>query len=179
MKISIPKRKLINKNENKVSWLQIIGFFLILAGIGYLVFIMFFWEVVSSTEVAIIFFDVTLGIAFAFPDMLKDDNSQVSTMRIVVFMLVNVICMLMLNIGWDKNSFEEIGIDGYWMGIIGFLFGAKAAQSYFESKLAAIREKSRSEPDTTDLTNAETAMHALEQNLEYLKIKFPNILSVS
>jgi hypothetical protein len=83
---------------------------------------------INAEEVAVIFFDIMLGVAFAFPDMLKDENQQVSTMRITVFMFVNVICMLLLKIGWDKTSFEEIGINGYWMGIIGFLFGAKAAQ---------------------------------------------------
>ena len=80
MKIFRSKRKLINRNESQVSWLQIIGFLLILAGILYLVFNMFFLGI-SSEEVAIIFFDIMMGVAFAFPDMLKDDNRQVSTMR--------------------------------------------------------------------------------------------------
>jgi hypothetical protein len=126
------KRKLINKNEDKASWLQIIGFLLILAGILYLVANMFFLGI-TAEEAAIIFFDIMLGVAFAFPDMLQDDSHQVSTMRIVVFMFVNVICMLLLKIGWDKTSFKQIEIDSYWMGIIAFLFGAKVAQSFFES----------------------------------------------
>ncbi|MFX6311328.1 hypothetical protein ABTF78_19545, partial [Acinetobacter baumannii] len=48
-------------------------------------------------------------------------------MRIIVFMFANVICMLLLKIGWGKDisSLEDIGLNGYWMGVIAFLFGAK------------------------------------------------------
>ena len=81
-----------------------------------------------------------LGFAFAFPDLLQDQNKGLSTMRIVTFMMINVICMLLLKVGWNCKSFEDIGINGYWMGIIAFVFGAKAAQSYFESKTAPIEK---------------------------------------
>ena len=142
------KRKLISRSENQVSWLQVVGFVLILAGIVYLAFRLLTGNL-DKDDISAIFFDIMLGVAFAFPDMLKDDSKQVSTMRIVVFMLVNVICMLMLNIGWGKSSFKQIELDGYWMGIIGFLFGAKAAQSYFESKFAteALKNFASSAPD--------------------------------
>ena len=175
-----PQRKLISKNETKVSWLQIIGFLMILAGILYLVGNMFLFGV-GAEEVAIIFFDIMLGVAFAFPDMLKDDNQQVSTMRIVVFMIVNVICMLLLKIGWDKGSFEEIGIDGYWMGIIGFLFGAKAAQSFFESKMARLARREDPADDagnvntTNDTLSQGNAQMALDANKENLLKKYPAI----
>src|SRR5205823_1376178 len=63
-----------------------------------------------------------------------------STMRIVVFMIVNVICLLLIKIGWGKeiHSLEQIGLDQYWMGVIAFVFGAKATQSFFESKMAQV-----------------------------------------
>src|SRR6476660_5104221 len=129
------KRKLITGDEGKVSWLQLIGFLLILAGIFYLVLNMLFLRI-NAGEVAIIFFDIMIGIAFAFPDMLKDNNHRVSTMRIVAFMIVNVICMLLLKIGWDKTNFKDIGIDSNWVLIIAFVFAAKAAQSFFVRQAA-------------------------------------------
>jgi hypothetical protein len=79
---------------------------------------------------------VMLGFAFAFPELLRDSTKGLSTMRIVVFMIVNVICILLLKIGWDQPSLKAIGLDQYWMGVIAFVFGAKATQTYFESKLA-------------------------------------------
>jgi hypothetical protein len=65
------------------------------------------------------------------------------------------------------------------MGIIGFLFGAKAAQSYFESKLAVPKEKEKAGMAAVEYNSADIAKLAVEQNEQYLKVKFPNILSVS
>jgi hypothetical protein len=129
------RRKLINKREEKISWLQIIGFGLILIGVMYLVLNLFFYTV-NSADISIIFLVIMLGFAFAFPELLKDDNNGLSTMRLVVFMIVNVICMLLLKLGWDSKSLEDIGVNQYWMGIIAFVFGAKAVQSFFESSMA-------------------------------------------
>lgn len=86
----------------------------------------------ESKEVAIAFFTTMLGVAFAFPDMLKGQTKEISTMRIIVFMLANVITMLLIKMGWEHDSLSDIGLDGYWMGLIAFLFGAKATQSYIE-----------------------------------------------
>jgi len=88
----------------------------------------------EGKQVAIFFFIIMLGMCFAFPSLLEGPNNDLSTMRITVFMMVNVICMLILKNGWDSGSMKNIGIDEYWMGIIAFVFGAKATQSFFENK---------------------------------------------
>ena len=62
-------------------------------------------------------------------------------MRIVVFMITNVICLLLIKIGWETGDLKEIGVDQYWVAIIAFVFGAKATQAFFESKMADIRKK--------------------------------------
>src|SRR5438128_560657 len=132
------ERKLIHNSEDKTSYLQIIGFAVILMGIIYL-----FVEQISGKLddtgggiIAIDFFIIMLGVALAFPDLLRDSTKGLSTMRIVVFMIINVICILLLKIGWGQKSLSAIGLNQYWMGIIAFVFGAKATQTYFESKLA-------------------------------------------
>lgn len=129
------ERKLLHTSEDKISYLQIIGFLVILFGL-----IELFTEQIlgklTGEVIATDFFAIMLGFAFAFPDLLRDSNKGLSTMRIVVFMMVNVICILLLKIGWEQPSLKAIGVDQYWMGIIAFVFGAKATQTYFESKLA-------------------------------------------
>jgi drug/metabolite transporter (DMT)-like permease len=150
------ERKLLHCSEEKISYLQIIGFAIILAGLVGLVYL--FVEqlpgkINASTSggidgktqniyetgggiIAIDFFAIMLGFAFAFPDLLRDSNKGLSTMRIVVFMMINVICILLLKIGWGQPHLKDIGLDQYWMGVIAFVFGAKATQTYFESKLS-------------------------------------------
>ena len=143
-----PKRDWIHKEEGKLTYIQLFGFVLIILGIIYfasfllpsgIIDILPFLKLAEhpeSSEVPIAFFTTMLGVAFAFPSMLKGQTKDISTMRIIVFMFANVICMLLLKIGWDKNSLSEIGLNSYWMGVIAFLFGGKATQSYFESKMA-------------------------------------------
>lgn len=87
---------------------------------------------ITGKQIAIDFFIIMLGVSFAFPSLLKGGDDNLSTMRIVVFMMVNVICMLMLKNGWRVEDMSKIGIDANWMGIIAFVFGAKVVQSYFE-----------------------------------------------
>jgi len=178
---NVSKRNLIKKDENKVSYIQIIGFSLIAAGILYMTVFRIISHVTSPDGMAISFFIIMLGMSFAFPSMLKGYNKDLSTMRIVVFMMVNVICLLLIKIGWgnDIKSLEDIKLDEYWMGLIAFIFGAKAAQSYFESKLAVPKEKPKVGMAAVEYDNADIAKLAVEQNQQYLKVKFPNILSVS
>jgi len=135
---SLMQRKLLHAAGPKISYLQIIGFIVILAGL-ISVFVGQLIGKLDNKGIAVGFFIIMLGIACAFPDLLRDTNKGLSTMRIVVFMMVNVICIIMLKIGWDDatKSLKDIGLDQYWMGVIAFTFGAKATQSYFESKLAA------------------------------------------
>ncbi|HEY2583182.1 MAG TPA: hypothetical protein VGI43_15325 [Mucilaginibacter sp.] len=128
------ERKLIHSSYEKISVLQIIGFAVIFFGLVYL-FIGLIADKLNGETIAIDFFTIMLGIAFAFPELLRDSNKGLSTMRIIVFMIINVICLLLLKIGWDRHSLKEIGVDQWWVSIIGFVFGAKATQSYFESKV--------------------------------------------
>ena len=138
------KRDWIQKNEGRLTYVQIFGFILIAFGVVYLASYLLpsgiihafpglqLDEAPTPNGISIAFFTTMLGVAFAFPDMLRGQTKEISTMRIIVFMFSNVICMLLLKIGWNKDSLQEIGLDGYWMGVIAFLFGAKATQSYFE-----------------------------------------------
>ncbi|MDR3705238.1 MAG: hypothetical protein P4L28_04960 [Paludibacteraceae bacterium] len=87
-----------------------------------------------SINISIFFFLTILSLAFIFPSMLKASSGDISTMRIIVFMMACVIGMLLLKMGIAKNSLTEIGLDQWWMGVIAFVFGAKATQSYFEGK---------------------------------------------
>jgi len=94
-------------------------------------------------------------------------------------MVTNVICLLLIKIGWDKGSLVCIGLDQWWMGIIAFVFGAKATQSYFESKLAVPPEIPKTGMAAVQFSNADIAKLAVIQNEQFLKAKFPNIVSVS
>jgi len=192
-----PKARLVNE-KNKVTILQRIGVVIIIAGLLGLITSLFFHSdgaenhhqnAVSAPIAAISFFITMLGVAFAFPTMLRGKEG-ISTMRIVVFMMANVICMLLIKCGWQVESLEQIGLDEWWMGVIAFVFGAKATQSYFESKLAVphdtkngnstpvVNTPENSGTDDT-YTQAEVARFAVAQNEQNLRIQFPNIVSVS
>ncbi len=141
------KRRLIQKNETAISILQIVGFVLILMGVISLMTCSFLMENIISSIIAISFLVTMLGVSFAFPSLLEG-NEGLSTMRIVVFMITNVICMLLLKVGWAAGitSLKQIGLDQYWMGVIAFVFGAKAIQSFFESKIAVAKENNANKP---------------------------------
>lgn len=186
------KRRLISKNEDKVSYVQIIGFGLIAVGIVYLSYFLLPGSLItflsylhlstnaSAEGMSISFFIIMLGVSFAFPELLQDQTGGLSTMRIAAFMVVNLFCLLAIKIGWSKNSFAEIGINQYWVGILAFAFGAKATQSFFESKMAM--PAAPPQPigmASVSFTNANIATLAVAQNQQSLKVKFPNILSVS
>ncbi|AUP78600.1 hypothetical protein [Flavivirga eckloniae] len=179
------ERKLIASKEGKISLFQFIGFALIVIGVIYILFKIFSasadaTSAISGERIAIAFFIVMLGVSFAFPSLLQDQNKGLSTMRIVVFMITNVICLLLLKIGWNVTSLTELGVDQYWVGIIAFVFGAKATQAYFESKMAVPKEAPQ-KVGIAALTysQADIAKLALEQNQNILMHKFPNIESIS
>lgn len=161
--------------------LQLAGFILIAVGVVFLLYKLIaaaFSKTlggITGTEISISFFIIMLGISFIFPDMLKGKTQDVSTMRIVVFMMINVICLLLLKLGWDQHNLADIGLNEYWMGVIAFVFGAKATQSYFESKMAV--------PPATDtatlISQPDLAKLAISQHEQLLKAKFPNIASIS
>ncbi len=171
------ERKLIGQKEN-VSYTQIVGCLFILFGMIVMIATGVFTNPPSSSAISISFFITMLGIAFAFPSLLEG-NEGLSTMRIVVFMMTNVICMLLIRIGWDKTSLNGIGLDQWWMGVIAFVFGAKATQSYFESRLAVPPTVPKTGMASVQYSNADIAKLAVAQNEQSLKTKFPNILSVS
>lgn len=186
------KRDWIQKGEGKLTYVQLFGFLLIACGVVYLASYLLPCGVIhyfSSLEldedptangISIAFFTTMLGVAFAFPDMLRGQSKEISTMRIIVFMFANVICMLLLKIGWDKASLQDIGLDGYWMGVIAFVFGAKATQSYFEHAKSLL-PGSRPAPGSTDstLSPSELSRLATIQNRDELLAKHPNIECVS
>ena len=115
---------------------RLFGFLLIVTGIV-MILISVYDDSLNATpltgkQIAVDFFIIMLGMCFAFPSLLKGGDDNLSTMRIVVFMMVNVICMLMLKNGWGLSDLSQLGIDANWMGIIAFVFGGKVVQSYFE-----------------------------------------------
>lgn len=199
MKISLKslsdifKRDLIKKNEGKLTYVQFFGFILITLGLIYLASFLLPSGVIdylpslkledgpTPEGISISFFTIMLGIAFAFPAMLKGHTKDISTMRIIVFMLANVICMLLLKMGWDKDSLADIGMDGYWMGLIAFLFGAKTAQSFFENRRSFSpnsKEVSNNE-NSYEISKIAIAQIAKVQNEEKLHEMFSNIEFVS
>jgi hypothetical protein len=174
-------RNFIEKNEGRLTVLQFIGFLVLIFGITGLVFIGIFAGARAPQLVSITFFATMLGFALAFPSLLEGTEGM-STMRIIVFMVTNVICMLLLKIGWASGivSLKDIGLDQYWMGVIAFVFGAKAMQSFFESKMAVPFQKNENNQRTpSQLTVSQQAKLAVLQYEQFLKVKFPNIASVS
>lgn len=187
------KRDWIQKDEGKLTYIQLFGFLLITLGIIYLSSFLLPSGVINylpsfkldddptPNGISIAFFTTMLGVAFAFPDMLKGQTKEISTMRIIVFMFANVICMLLLKIGWDKPSLTEIGLDGFWMGVIAFLFGAKATQAYFENAKSFFHKSNSdiSEKNKIGITKIAVAQLAKVQNEEKLHEQFPNIEFIS
>ncbi|HAJ80585.1 MAG TPA: hypothetical protein DCO75_12540 [Fibrobacteres bacterium] len=163
--------------------LQHVGFVLLLIGIGCIFIDMassaiYSVNCFSGEYMAADFFIIMLGIALAFPSLLEDNNNGLSTMRIAVFMMVNVICLLLIKIGWSAKSLVDIKLDQYWMGIIAFIFGAKATQSFFESKMAGsdVSSSSSSSAKTT-YSDADAVNIAIEQYGKFLYAK-GNVRSV-
>ncbi len=186
------KRDWIQKGEGRLTYVQLFGFMLIAFGVVYLASyllpggIIHYFSSLGLNEnptangISIAFFTTMLGVAFAFPDMLRGQTKEISTMRIIVFMFANVICMLLLKIGWEKGSLQGIGLDGYWMGVIAFVFGAKATQSYFENARSLLPGSgAKADSDAPALTNAELSRLATNQNRDELLARYPNIECVS
>jgi hypothetical protein len=195
------ERDWVQKGEGRLTYVQVFGFglislsvlyfasFLMPTGVNQLLPSSFqLAEEPSAYGISIAFFTTMLGVAFAFPEMLQvpTKTKEVSTMRIIVFMFANLICMLLLKIGWDKESLTSIGLDGYWMGVIAFLFGAKATQSYFENadKLRSLSQGKTSDNSTTDgknigISQIAIAQIAKVQNEGKLYSRCTNIQSVS
>jgi len=114
-------------------------FGIILIGVGTLGFviagIVHFTEVSDLDQGALpasAFFLVMIGMAFCFPTLLRENKTEVSTMRVVVFAVVMVFCVIEIKIGWTAGSFSEFTIDSTWIYILGLAFGSKAFQRFAE-----------------------------------------------
>ena len=94
----------------------------------------------GSVPSASIFF-VMIGMAFYFPDLLQGPRGGFSTMRMIVFMVVIVFCVLTVKIGWVTHSFDEFRIDSTWVYILGLAFGSKVVQQFSEQQGEDLNKK--------------------------------------
>ena len=152
-------------------------------GIISLIVTSFFNGSIVPSLISVSFFITMLGFSFAFPSLLEG-NEGLSTMRIIVFMMTNVICMLLLKIGWagSVKSLADIGLNQWWMGIIAFVFGAKATQSFFESKMAtpttALPDSQTLNSHVVSLSGHEIAQLAINENEDKLKKEYTNVIKL-
>ncbi len=114
-----------------------IGNVLIVAGVvGFLASVLLSFTALSGLDNGALpagsFLAVMLGIAFAFPSMLEESPGYISTMRIVVFAVVMVFCVIYIKIGWSVGTIGEFKIDDTWVYILGLAFGSKAIQKFGE-----------------------------------------------
>lgn len=180
-------RSVLKKDEGRLTVLQIIGFWLVALGIIAIIAGSFFNEKLNGPSViAVAFFITMLGFSFCFPSLFKHQNKGLSTMRITVFMMTNVICMLLLKIGFASSvvSLAQIGLNQWWMGVIAFIFGAKATQSFFESKMAVANTAKGDESDQdensipADNVPESVLIEAIEKNDTTWKKEF-NVKDIS
>jgi hypothetical protein len=73
-----------------------------------------------------------MGIVLLFPDMLKDGDKSLSTMRVAVFMIVSVFSILCIKSFWDAGIQK---LDGSWAAVIIAALGGKAIQSLGENNV--------------------------------------------
>jgi hypothetical protein len=112
------------------KWLIMLGIFGFLAAV-----ILSFTPIADLDNGAIpagAFLCIMLGMAFHFPTMLEESKGEISTMRILVFAIVMVFCVIYLKIGWSLNNFENFSIDKTWVYILGLAFGSKVFQKFSE-----------------------------------------------
>lgn len=78
------------------------------------------------------FFLVMIGFAFCYPSLLEESAGSLSTMRIVVFAVTIVFCVIYIKMAWNTASFSNLSIDKSWIYILGLAFGSKAVQKFGE-----------------------------------------------
>ena len=112
------------------------GFALIIIGVAGLLASVFIsgWLPQDSRGAlpAISFLVLMIGFTFCFPSMLEDAKGGMSTMRIVVFSVTMVFCIIYIKLGWNISAIENMKIDSKWIYILGLAFGSKAFQRYGE-----------------------------------------------
>ena len=127
------------KNGEEISLVRIIGFILMVIGIICILNYGFSSSTPDLEEaggrIALLFFIIMLGFVMMFPSFLTEDGSMMSTMRLISFIIVIVFAMAVIKIGWKADSFDKLKVDATWIGLIGFAFGAKATQKFFEWKM--------------------------------------------
>jgi hypothetical protein len=114
------------------KWLILIGVFGFIASV-----VLSFTRIAGLDNGAIpagAFLFIMLGVAFHFPSMLEESPGSISTMRIIVFAIVMVFCVIYLKIGWNLNNFENFTIDKTWIYILGLAFGSKVFQKFGEEQ---------------------------------------------
>ncbi len=87
----------------------------------------------NGSLIAVSFLLVMLGISFCFPTLLEESEGQVSTMRIIVFAVTMVFCVIYIKLGWQQSSFSSFTVSNAWIYILGLAFGSKAFQRYGEN----------------------------------------------
>lgn len=92
------------------------------------------------------FLIIMLGLVFNFPSLLEESPNQVSTMRIIVFAIVMVFCVIYLKLGWSLNNFEQFTIDKNWIYILGLAFGSKVFQKFGEQSTSEKAEEHEETP---------------------------------
>lgn len=129
--------------------LRIFGKFLIMLGvIGFAAAVIISFTPYSGMDhgalPAASFLIIMLGLAFAFPSLLKDAaGGGLSTMRIVVFAVVLLFCTIYLKIGWSVSKYEDFTIDQRWIYILGLAFGSKAFQRFGENEDKEDKEEAK------------------------------------
>lgn len=139
----MPKPRLLDQST-AITVTQIIGGILLVISIIILIFlgIHIFWEQDEKKDYSALasvgFFLMLLGMAFYFPDMLKDETKgSISTMRVIIFMIVSVFVLLAVKAGWSAKSIKDLELDATWGYILLAALGSKAVQSLGESYVHA------------------------------------------
>ena len=115
------------------------GQWLIIGGIaGFLISVVLSFTIFSNADhgalPAVSFLSIMIGMAFYFPTMLQEPSGGFSTMRVVVFAIVMLFCLIYLKIGWEQSSLAQFTIDKPWIYILGLAFGSKVFQRFGENK---------------------------------------------
>lgn len=86
----------------------------------------------NGSVAAISFFFVMMGLAMYFPSMLQGGGQNLSTMRVVVFMIISIFTIIAIKTGWNAESLADFKIDQSWVYVLGLTFGGKVVQSFSE-----------------------------------------------
>ncbi len=126
-----------NPEEQSTTQPTPIGKLLVIIGIaGFIVSVILSFTPLAGLDTGALpagsFLIVMIGLAFAFPSMLEESPGAISTMRIIVFAVVMVFCVIYLKIAWSVGSLGGFTIDKTWIYILGLAFGSKVFQKFGE-----------------------------------------------